>query len=165
MTNEANETGREQWAVKHDEHRTDFAPTQKPLKYQLFAWALWITGAALEFCGILAAAGVLRVPFLSDVPVLTVALVVVVGLIAVLAAQRMWKRAASLMHGKKQGVLGVAMACFAFVPMCLFFLVSKNAPAKTKAAALCASLLAALLIAALCWLVPGDPAALYGAAQ
>jgi|GEM_PF-2518817 len=152
---------REQWASRTDEHRTDFAPVEKPLKYQLAAWALWIAGVAVCFGGSLAAAGALDVPLLSDLPVVTVLLVLAVGLALVLGAQRMWKKAASLVPGKKQGVLGVAMACFAYAPMCLFFLVSKNAPVSTKAVAAAASVAAVALIVALCWLIPSDPIALY----
>lgn len=161
MTIANDKTEREQWAVRSDEHRTDFAPVQKPFKYQAAAWALWVAGIALAFGGALTASGALDVPLLSDVPVLTVALMLVAGLAIVLTAQRMWKKAAALQPSKKQGVLGVVMACFAFAPMCLFFVLSKNAPGSTKAAAVASAAVSVALIVALCWLMPADPLALY----
>lgn len=160
------EPAREQWATQTDEHRTDFAKAEKPIKYQVCAWALWIVCLAVEFIGVLAAAGSLRVPLLTDVPVLSVAIALVAGLALVLTAQRLWKKAGSLARDKHQGVIGVVMACAAYVPMCLFFLTAKNADTKTRVASVVAALVAAALITALCLLLPGDPTAvLEGAAQ
>ena len=157
MASNDNEPQREQWATATDARRTDFAPTEKPLKYQVAAWALWICGLVVEFGGVFAAAGVLAVPVLTNLPALTVVLVLVVGLVLVLAAQRMWKKAASLVHGKGRGLLGVVMACLAYAPMCLFFVLAKNASGATKAAAIAASVLAVALLVAGCWLIPSDP--------
>ena len=160
MAHPDNQQPREQWATKTDQHRTDFAPAQSPLKYQLAAWALWIAGLAVEALGTFAAFGVLCVPVLSDLPVLAVVLVLVVGLVLVLAAQSMWKKASALSHGKGRGLLGVVMTCLAYAPMCLFFLTAKNAAGPTKAAAVAASVAVVAVLAAACLLVPGDPYAL-----
>lgn len=145
---------REQWATKSDEHRTDFERAESPIKYQIAAWALWIAGMVVEFGGVLAASGALRVPVLTDLPVLTVILVIVLGLVLVLFAQRMWKKAGGLIRGTSgQGVVGVVMACAAYVPMFLFFVTAKNATPKTKGIAVTSSLVSAALIVALCWLL------------
>lgn len=155
---------REQWATSTADHRTDFAKAPSPRKFQVAAWFLWLAGIAVEFGAALCASGALRVPVLSDLPVLTVALAVVAGLAIVLLAQAMWKKAASLAAGKRQGALGVVMACAAFPPMCLFFLAAKNATGATKASAVVAALVVVAAIVACCWLLPGDPLVAFGQA-
>lgn len=149
---------REQWAKQSDAHRTDFERAEKPLKYQLAAWVLWIVGIAVVLGATLCASGAVNVPFFTDLPVLTVALAVVIDLVVVLAAQRFWRKASALGSPRKQGVVGVAMACFTFAPMCLFFLMAKNAPGRTKAAAVVAALLSIAAIVAVC-LIWGGPEA------
>ena len=94
---------REQWAKQSDAHRTDFERAEKPTKYRIAAWALWILGIACAFGSALVASRAFYIPFLSDLPVLTVVLAVVVDLVAVLAAQRFWRRAAALAPAKKAG--------------------------------------------------------------
>lgn len=158
MANDQKPPAREQWAKQSDAHRTDFERAEKPLKYQIAAWALWIVGIAVVLGATLCASGAVAVPFFTDLPVLTVALAVVVDLVVVLAAQRFWRKASALGGSRKQGVVGVVMACFAFAPMCLFFLMAKNAPGRTKAAAVVAALLSIAAIVAVC-LVWGGPEA------
>ena len=162
MANADEKTSREQWAARTDEHRTDFAPVEKPFKYQAAAWALWLAGIALEAAGMLVALGIgwFNLPILSDFPAITVLVVLAAGLALVLAAQRMWKKAGSLACGKKQGVLGVVMACVAYIPMCIFFIISKNTPTATKVIAVVSSLAAAVLLSAALFLALGDPVAL-----
>ena len=154
---------REQWAKQSDAHRTDFERAEKPTKYRIVAWALWILGIACAFGSALVASRVFYVPFLSDLPVLTVVLAVVVDLVAVLAAQRFWRRAAALAPAKKQGVVNVVMACLAFAPMCLFFLSAKNAEARTKGFAIGSAVVSVAALVACCLLfgnAPVDGAAL-----
>lgn len=149
---------REQWAKQSDAHRTDFDRPEKPLKYQLGAWGLWIVAIAVAWAATLCASGALAVPVLSDLPAVPVVVAVVVDLVAVLAAQRLWRKAASLAGARKQGVVGVVMACIAFAPMCLFFLAAKNAPGRTKVAAVIGAVVSIAAIVALC-LVFGGPEA------
>ena len=87
----------------------------------------------------------------------------VVDLVAVLAAQRFWRRAAALAPAKKQGVVNVVMACLAFAPMCLFFLSAKNADARTKGFAIGSAVVSVAALVACCLLfgnAPVDGAAL-----
>ena len=147
---------REQWAKQSDAHRTDFERAEKPLKYQIVSWILWIVGIAVALGATLCASGGVIVPVLTDLPVLTVALAVAIDLVVVLVAQRFWRKASALAGTRKQGVVGVVMACLAFAPMCLFFLMAKNAPTRTKVAAVGAAVVSILAIVVVC-LVWGGP--------
>lgn len=144
------EKPREQWAKQSDDHRTDFARARKPFKFQLAAWALWIAGLAVALGAAFCASGGVQIPVLTDLPALTVALAVVVDLILVLAAQRFWRKATALKAERGQSLVGVVMACLAFAPMCLFFLMAKNASGRTRAAAVVAALVSVALIVAVC---------------
>lgn len=149
---------REQWAKQSDAHRTDFERAEKPLKYQLAAWVLWIVGIAVVVGATLCASGGVNVPVLTTIPALTIVLAVVIDLIVVLLAQRCWRKASALGGSRSQGAVGVAMACFAFAPMAIFFLMAKNASGKIKATAVVAAVLSIVMIVVIC-LVCGGPEA------
>lgn len=155
MANEEKSHAREQWARQSDARRTDFARAESPVKYQAAAWALWIVGLASAFGAALCASNAVHVPVLSDIPALTVVFVVVIDLAAVLVAQRLWRKAASLPGSKGSKVLGVVMACLAFAPMCLFFLAAKNAGGRTKGLAVGAALVSVAGLVLCCVLLGG----------
>ncbi len=157
MANSNTPQPREQWAKQSDAHRTDFDKAEKPTKYRVAAWVLWIVGIAAAFGSALVASRAVYVPVLSDLPVLTVVIAVVVDLVAVLAAQRFWRKATSLSPGKKQGVVNVVMACLAFAPMCFFFLSSKNAGGKTKGCAIAAAVVSVAALVVCCLLFGNSP--------
>lgn len=155
MANEEKPHAREQWARQSDARRTDFAPAESPMKYQAGAWLLWIAGLVSAFGAVLCASSAVYVPVLSNIPVLTVVLAVVIDLVAVLVAQRLWRKATSLPGSKGSKALGVVMACLAFAPMCLFFLAAKNADGRTKGLAVGAALISVVGLVLCCVLLGG----------
>ena len=158
MANKNAPEAREQWAKQSDAHRTDFDQAERPAKYRVGAWALWILGIVCAFGAALVASRAVYVPVLSDLPVLTVVLAVVVDLAAVLAAQRLWRKASSLASEKRQGIVNVVMACLAFAPMCFFFLGAKNASGKTKGFAIGAAVVSVVALVLCCLLFGNAPA-------
>ena len=140
---------REQWAKTGDDHRTDFARAKSPVPLRVAAVAVWLVCLAVELLGCCFAAGVLRVPVLSDLPALTVALCVVLCLAGALGGQIVWKKASS--GGREGGakLVSAGMSCLAFPPMALFFLVARNASGKVKAAAIVGALVAVAAIVAI----------------
>ncbi len=147
----------EQWAKQSDSHRTDFERAEKPAKYLAAAWALWIVGIVCAFGAVLVVSRAVYVPVLSDIPVLTVVVAVVIDLVAVLAAQRFWRKASSLRPTKAQGVVNVVMTCLAFAPMCFFFLSAKNAGGRTKGFAIGAAVVSVAALVGCCLLFGNAP--------
>jgi hypothetical protein len=148
--------GRETWSRQTDQHATDFKRAKSPAGYRVGAIILWLLGIAIETFATLYVAG--DASFGSaDVPWgVVVAVAVVLDVVLVLLGASLWKKAGEARAKAKgtavsgdTGAVRVVLSTLAFVPMVLFFAVSKNASTKTRLLSVISALVAVGCLAAL----------------
>lgn len=155
---QASPAGKERWSRASDtQHVTDFAKDRPRRGDQAGAWALWFVGLALEVLAVLQLTGTFQAQWDATLwqRVLVFVAALAVDLVLVLVAQRLWRtytQGRAKARGKKAAgpsVVGVFMACVAFVPMVLFFATGKNVDKRSLVASIVAAVLAAAGLGAL----------------
>ncbi len=138
---------RDTWTRTTDEHATDFARAKSPTGPRVGAIVAWLVGLALEAFGTLYATGDVRPSWMDLPPVLVAIVCAVVDVVLVLVGAALWRRAGVLAAKAKgtskagnAGMVRVVLSTAAFVPMVLYFAVSKNASARTRASSVIAAI-------------------------